>query len=641
MKLLLLILLFFNTLYGISTVSVVGISDALRQEAIAMIIEDPHDYTQMREDLQQDREVAMVAVQQKDFITRQYLHTSFKNDKEMALVAVASSPYALEFFDESIKDDQEVVFLSVSQNGYSLQYASARLRADREVVYAAVSNYGRALGFVDPSFNLDAVTALTALEDIDFVTEYMTEIIKRGLGHDGNFVFRAGKAKFADKVLFEDRDFLLKWLRSGKSLDVEMIDKVLLKDRDVLMALLHVNPYSYTQLDTKMQKDRALALIAMRANLRIFSNLDPVFKNDKTFVLLAVKTKGTLLLEADSRFLDDAETVKATVQKSPEMLGVVSRRLRDNLDMVKLAVKRDRFTIRYASKRIRSDLKFMRPLVERDNNLWMYGSDALKKEKTFLALKPGSEAFEMLMQVEKRDMASKAWNAYTVEDALDVLYGEGVTYEQGEMLNVSVPVLVTNGARMQTGISTKVKTESIALFQGDVGKKSMVAYIETPESSERGRYMISLSSTNMVTAVAKGQNGHYYISRDMTYIKGTGCFDDDLDDSITKKKYLELSNGISKMKIKSRRGETKAKIMMTSPMLTYKKAKAFGITTKYIDKVEVKAGEKTLVRLYLSQYIHHIPFLKFNWDGNYSKQQLEVVLTDIEGHKIRESVEVR
>ena len=642
MKHIWLTLLFTTLLCSSSNVPADGISEALRQKAIALIIEDPHFYTQMREDLQKDHEVVMVAVQQKYFITKQYLHDAFKKDRDVAMVAVASSPYALEFFDESIKDDKEIVFLSVSQNGYSMQFASARLRADREVVYTSVSNYGDALGFVDPSFSLDAKTAHKALAKIDYVTEFMTGIIKRYLGDDGDFVFEAGNAKFANKSLFDDRAYLLRWLRAGKTLELEMVYKRFLNDREVLEALLQSNPMIYLELDETLKKDRALALIALREKPWLFDKLAAVFRKDRAFVLIAVQDRGAYLKDADSKFYDDREIVSIALRSDPAMLGVASKDLRDDMSMVKMALSEDIRTIRFASRRIRSDFKIMRQLVKQKEMLWMYGSDALKKEVRFLALKPQSETFKILTQVETREVASEAWNAFTIDDALDVLYGKDNIYEYSPLVEIYGPLLVTNGARLPITVSISTKTESIAVFQDNAGKKSMVAYIETPESPTTGSYTLTLSSVANVTVVVKSRDGHYYKGRKTTYIRYSGCFDDDFDDSITKERYLQLDNTFRRAKARSnKQGSSSVKFMLKSPMLSYIKAHDFGVSSKYISSVEVKQGKKELLKAYLSQYFSYKPLFKLSWDGNYSEQSIDVVLTDIEGSVISERFNIK
>lgn len=61
-------------------------------------------------------------------------------DREMCLLAVTQSGWALEHLPDSFKDDEEIVFMAVNDAGVALQYASDRLRGDEKIVESALAN---------------------------------------------------------------------------------------------------------------------------------------------------------------------------------------------------------------------------------------------------------------------------------------------------------------------------------------------------------------------------------------------------------------------------------------------------------------------------------------------------------------------
>ena len=52
------------------------------------------------------------------------MNDSYKNDKDLVLIAVKSKGESLEFTNEKLKSDIEIVTSALNQNGSALQYVS-------------------------------------------------------------------------------------------------------------------------------------------------------------------------------------------------------------------------------------------------------------------------------------------------------------------------------------------------------------------------------------------------------------------------------------------------------------------------------------------------------------------------------------
>ena len=68
-----------------------------------------------------------------------YLPESYRNDKEAVMIAVKSSPSAIEFCDAKFYDDLEIINAALQEDSEDvLRFASPRLKGDYDLVFKAV-----------------------------------------------------------------------------------------------------------------------------------------------------------------------------------------------------------------------------------------------------------------------------------------------------------------------------------------------------------------------------------------------------------------------------------------------------------------------------------------------------------------------
>lgn len=91
--------------------------------------------------------------------------------------------------------------------------------------------------------------------------------------------------------------------------------------------------------------------------------------------------------------------------------------------------------------------------------------------------------------------------------------------------------------------------------------------------------------------------------------------------------------GNMKIKVKSRDGVAKAKILVKHPMLTYDQAKKKGKDANFITYLIGKVGDKVVYELSSSQFLSKNPLFKFQFktDGMKNGDKLEITWNDLSG----------
>jgi hypothetical protein len=117
---------------------------AARPSVLAAVRKNGRDLTRAVPQLQADRRVFRVAVQQWGGAFRVAL-AEHKADREMVVLAVRQAGALMEFAAEELKADRDVMLQAVQLSGIVLHYATEELRADRELVLRAVLQDGAAL----------------------------------------------------------------------------------------------------------------------------------------------------------------------------------------------------------------------------------------------------------------------------------------------------------------------------------------------------------------------------------------------------------------------------------------------------------------------------------------------------------------
>ena len=139
-----------------------------------------------------------------------------QQNREVALAAVQRDPSMLSKISKALRSDREIVLAAVQQHGRSLQYADGDAKTDPEVVEAALKRDGLAIRFASQEHKLDKAFGLLAVRQNGWALELLGDELKADREIVLEAVAQEGQAfKFAHDELKSDRELMLIALRSN------------------------------------------------------------------------------------------------------------------------------------------------------------------------------------------------------------------------------------------------------------------------------------------------------------------------------------------------------------------------------------------------------------------------------------------
>ena len=234
-----------------------------------------------------DRDLILIAVT-KDGICLNRADENLKKDKEIVLAACKNNGDALGDAHDTLKKDKEIVLVAVKNSGWALQHADENLKKDRDIVIEAVKRDGTAIEYLDESFKNDreivlkAVSTLGLQSALQCVAENFKkdkEIVKAAL--DGSI----DAFDYADKTLYEDKDFIKSLMINEKGVNVldslSRLKAKLADDKEIINLALENSDHGFT--DGDWWQDRSLEWIKINQDIveKIVKKNLPNLVNDK------------------------------------------------------------------------------------------------------------------------------------------------------------------------------------------------------------------------------------------------------------------------------------------------------------------------------------------------------------------------
>lgn len=244
----------------------------------------------LREDTQANlfvRHRAILDIVNRDWVELRYLEHCWKNDKEIALAALAQNGHALYYASDNLKNDRDFILSAVTQSGSALIYASDALKDNEEVVQAAVRNDGSALKFISD-----------ALQD-------NRGIVLAAVSKDGSAL------EFASKKLKDDRAVVLAAVQNHGSA-LEHASKKLRDDRAVVLAALAHDVSALVYASDARKDDEEVVTAAVTEDGSSLRHASKRFRQRKDTVLLAVKSRATSLKYALAGLNQDRDCLVAS-----------------------------------------------------------------------------------------------------------------------------------------------------------------------------------------------------------------------------------------------------------------------------------------------------------------------------------------
>ena len=126
-----------------------------------------------------------------------------------------------------------------------------------------------------------------------------------------------------------------------------------------------------------------------------------------------------------------------------------------------------------------------------------------------------------LSATDFRTTSPKTWEAVTSADAIKAMFGTAKMISG--KIKIKAPKLAENGGAVPIGLKSKIKVESVALFQ-DANPRSAVVVFELGEGGVFDlKTKIKMRKTANVTVVAKGTDGNLYSDSQKVEVSIGGC----------------------------------------------------------------------------------------------------------------------
>lgn len=154
-----------------------------KEFCVEAIKRNGNNYRFVSESLKNDKEVFLEAVS-KDGNFLKITPECLKHDHDIVKTAITTpNSYGLpnkcfQFASKTIQDNKDIALFAVTTNGFSLEYVSERLKKDKDVVLQAVSHKGCCLEYASSELKSDKDVALTAVKQNKDAIHYISNDLK-------------------------------------------------------------------------------------------------------------------------------------------------------------------------------------------------------------------------------------------------------------------------------------------------------------------------------------------------------------------------------------------------------------------------------------------------------------------------------
>jgi len=286
-----------------------------------------------------------------------------KNDDRHDMRGIDGRAAMLREASAGLRDDQDVVLEALKSSPAALEFASDRLRADREVVKAALADRdeGKARAFTIRSDTTSRPSVLGGSWCLQFVGSEIRsdrEIMLMAADVDPMHAL-----EFASPSLLEDKDFMTDAIRKG---------------------------CAFTQLAENLRDDKDVVLEALyhwhTPSFYIHGWVSERLRNSKIFVREAVAIAPELFRIASEEVRGDWSLAIAALQfATPDLVLHVAEQLRENREFAFRAIDTKAECFQYLPEKIRSDREIVLAAVKDFGSNLQYASTQLRDDHGVVA----------------------------------------------------------------------------------------------------------------------------------------------------------------------------------------------------------------------------------------------------------------
>ena len=240
-----------------------------------------------------------------------YIEPEYKDDDEVAAVALEIDVCAIWNLSERLQDNEEIIKKCVSEKGFLLRYASERLRDNDEIALLAVDNDPNAIEFVSDRLLSDA--------------------------------FFVGKVVSKHGALLE---YTSEDLRDDKSIVVSAISNY---------------PKAFEFASNRLKGDKEVGKLAVESSCENYDHLSARLQDDEEIVKIVVAAAGWYIKYVPKRHRDNEEIARIAVEANEDgfILEHLSMRLRGDEAFVKWAIGIDENACMFIADNLAADINFI------------------------------------------------------------------------------------------------------------------------------------------------------------------------------------------------------------------------------------------------------------------------------------------
>jgi sulfur-oxidizing protein SoxY len=121
-----------------------------------------------------------------------------------------------------------------------------------------------------------------------------------------------------------------------------------------------------------------------------------------------------------------------------------------------------------------------------------------------------------------RKLKPKVWEAHTIDDATQALYGIKKPIES-DKIKIKVPKINSSGGAVPVKFETSLDAKTIALFQ-DANPESAVAVFEvTKYDLKKYEVKIKMGKNGKIMVLVEANDGKIYMAQAETEVAAGGC----------------------------------------------------------------------------------------------------------------------
>ena len=395
-----------------------------------------------------DRELALLALE-KEAYTFEYFNDDFKKDKEFVTKAVTQYGHLLKFADSSFTKDRKLVLLALESSGYGLQYLDDNDRDNKELVLQVIGKNSNAIKYASPRLRSDADVALALFQQVMHESQD-EECEEEEYSEEHNMSKEDTVLDYINPSLFNNKAFVMELLEAIP-LSLVYISDALKNDKDIkallleqegtereeaneqnlsllgreeALAKLKETPWIFDRLNKNLQKEKEFASIVIKDSPYMLREIDETLQQDRDFIVALLKEDSFLLEYVDEKFKNDKDLVLPMVYKGATLIDYMGKKLKKNRKLMHEVFMKTGKGFEYLSVEDRGDKALIEKALKCDDYLFEYVDEKLKDDKLYvLGLLKEHDIYENISDRLKKDrevvLASLKEGGYSRIDNVD------------------------------------------------------------------------------------------------------------------------------------------------------------------------------------------------------------------------------